>query len=50
MLKDYEEKIEKIEPTLLNLQVMLYEEFVKDITIDSKIITKEHENKKILLF
>ena len=45
LLQDYEQKVGEIFPKISDLQSMLFEEFVKDITINSKIITKDSEKR-----
>ena len=40
LLEDYQKNLSTIFPRVIDLQSMLYEEFVKDITIDSQIIDK----------
>ena len=42
LLEDYQEKLKELLPKILDLQNMLFEEFTKEITIDSSIISKEH--------
>ena len=46
LLKDYQDQMQSIMEKTLDIQSMLYEQFVKDITIDSKIITKEHQKRE----
>ena len=45
LLGDYEKSVGETLPKMLDCQSMLFEEFVKDITIDSTIITKDSERR-----